>query len=352
MNETIDISSRQKAIINLLANGEKYTRKAITEKLSAILSASKPTVARDIKALVDKNLIQSAGSGPSTTYHTASHHPLLAYLDLDQYFALEPDHRTMARAVFQDSVFATIPNIITESDIKDLNKIHKSFKEATSKLDHTILARELERYVIELSWKSSQIEGNTYTILETESLIKEGREASGRTHLEAVMILNHKQAFKLILENKEQFRKLTKTDLVQLHNTLTKDLNVPSGIRNQRVGITGTSYIPLAHDWELDQAVERLITTINHIQHPIEKALATSALIAYIQPFSDGNKRTARMMANAVLLAHDYFPLSYRSVDKDEFKQALVVFYETNNIYHLKRIFLEQYEFAVNTYFL
>ena len=76
-----------------------------------------------------------------------------------------------------------------------------------------------------------------------------------------------------------------------------------------------------------------------------------SVLLAYIQPFADGNKHSARMLANAILLAHDYFPLSYRSVNENEYKQAMIIFYETGNIYHFKRLFLDQYRFALKTYF-
>jgi len=83
-----------------------------------------------------------------------------------------------------------------------------------------------------------------------------------------------------------------------------------------------------------------------------EKALVAACMIAYLQPFADGNKRTSRMLADAILLAHDYFPLSYRSVDVNEYRRAMIIFYEQNNLYHFKRIFLEQLEFAVNDYFL
>jgi Fic family protein len=98
--------------------------------------------------------------------------------------------------------------------------------------------------------------------------------------------------------------------------------------------------------------MEKTVTSINTTHHPLEKALIALAMIAYIQPFSDGNKRTARMLANALLLAHDYFPLSYRSIDENEYKQALILFYETNNLFHLKRLFLDQYTFALKTYFV
>jgi len=90
---------------------------------------------------------------------------------------------------------------------------------------------------------------------------------------------------------------------------------------------------------------------VNQSDYPLEKALILNSMIAYLKPFSDGNKRSAQMYANAILMAHDYFPLSYRSVGENEYKQAMILFYETNNLYHLKRLFVEQYRFALKTYF-
>jgi len=205
--------------------------------------------------------------------------------------------------------------------------------------------------VIELSWKSSKIEGNTYTLLETESLIKQGKEAVGKTKHESTMILNHKDAFKVIFEHRRDFAKLTKRDVFELHNVLTAGLDISSGIRKQAVGITGTTYTPLAYEWELETALEGMMDLVNRVSSPLEKAILTSTFLAYIQPFADGNKRTSRMLANAILLAYDYFPLSYRSIDENEYKQAMIIFYETNNYYHTKRLFLDQYRFATKTYF-
>ena len=91
---------------------------------------------------------------------------------------------------------------------------------------------------------------------------------------------------------------------------------------------------------------------INKFNDPFAKALAAVAMISYIQPFEDGNKRTGRILGNAILLAHDVCPLSYRSVDELEYKKAILLFYEQNNLSYFKKLFMEQYEFAVNTYFL
>jgi Fic family protein len=94
-----------------------------------------------------------------------------------------------------------------------------------------------------------------------------------------------------------------------------------------------------------------MIVHINKTIHPIEKALLALALISYIQPFEDGNKRTARLLANAILMAQNYCPLSYRNVKESEYKKAVLVFYESHNIDPLKRMFVEQFTFAVQNYF-
>jgi len=351
MNETIKLSTRQKEIVNTIAKGKNMTREDISDSLSGDFSVSKATLARDLKTLVKTGLIQSVGSGPSTAYKALSAHPLLSYIDLKQYFVLDPDDRVSANKEFNNNIFSLIPGLINEVEQEELDTSFRSFEEATKKLDTTILERELERYVIEFSWKSSKIEGNTYTLLETESLIKQGVEAKGKTKQEATMILNHKEAFKLIIEHRKDFSTITLRNLFELHNILTKDLNITSGIRKQLVGITGTTYVPLSHEWDLKEAIKKMIEVVNETKYPLEKALIMSTLLAYIQPFSDGNKRAARMIANAILLAHDYFPLSYRSVDENEFKQALIIFYELNNMYNIKSLFLDQYKFAINTYF-
>lgn len=351
MNETIKLNPRQKEIINIISQTNSVTRDDIAKNLPNEFSASKATLARDIKILLKKRLIESTGSGPSTAYHAKRRHSLLGYIDLKQYFSVEPDDRKDAKTSFDQNIFSLLPGLIDSLEQLKLKKVFRSFNKVTSHIDKTILERELERYVIELSWKSSKIEGNTYTLLETESLIKQGIEAKGKSKQETTMILNHKEAFKLILEHRENFKQLSKRDLLELHNVLINELDITSGVRKHAVGITGTTYQPQSHEWELSDAIDKLINLVNNTPYPMEKAIIISTMIAYIQPFVDGNKRTSRMMANAILLAHDYFPLSYRSVNENEFKQALILFYETNNMFHVKRLFLDQYQFAVKNYF-
>lgn len=352
MNETIKLTPRQKAIINILAESDELSRKQIAEKLLSIYPVSKATLARDIKYLLKKRFILAYGTGPNIVYRPPTSHPLLKNVDLGQYFALEPDERINARTSFNFDIFKNLHNLISAHEQEDLKAIFRSFNQTTKQLDHTILERELERFMVELAWKSSKIEGNTYTLLETETLIKESKEAKGHPKEEALMILNHKDAFKTILKHKDDFQKLSFDKIVQLHNALTTNLLITSGIRKHGVGITGTTYRPLDNEWQIREALEQMIELIDKTYHPLEKALITSSILAYIQPFADGNKRTARMLSNAILMSFDFFPLSYRSVDENEYKSALILFFETNNLYHVKRLFLEQYKFALRTYFI
>ena len=352
MDKSIKLIPRQKAILNLLAQFEVLSREPITDKLEMVYPVSKATLARDLSDLLIKGQIIAVGSGPSRVYKSASVHPLLKYVDLHQYFALEVDQRTNTKLSFNSAVFDELHNLIPVDEQAELNTAFRSFTHATEKVDPTIRQRELERFVIELSWKSSKIEGNTYTLLDTERLIKEQQEAQGHPQHEAVMILNHKDAFQTIVKDRSAFKEITIRSILELHNVLTKNLSIESGIRKHAVGITGTAYRPLDNERQIKEALERLVLTVNSTRYPLEKGLILASMLAYLQPFADGNKRTARMLSNAVLLAYDYFPLSYRSIDENEYKSAQLLFYETNNLYYVKRLFLEQYMFALKTYFV
>lgn len=189
----------------------------------------------------------------------------------------------------------------------------------------------MERLTIDLSWKSSRLEGNTYSLFDTEILIKERIEAKGHQKEEAIMILNHKNAIDYIFEQKKEFKKSDLFHVKKIHELLTRGLNVRSGARNIPVRIVGTRYVPLSGKAKIAKNLDLTITKINTLKDPFSKSLAIALMISYIQPFEDGNKRTARIIANAVLLANDVCPISYRSVDEADYKKAAVLFYEQNS---------------------
>ena len=129
------------------------------------------------------------------------------------------------------------------------------------------------------------------------------------------------------------------------------NMGVEPSLRYRRVRITGTKYQTLDVESQIREAVDDMCALINGKTDPYEKALLALPLISYIQPFEDGNKRTSRLVSNALLLAHGHCPLTFRPVDANDYRAALLLFYEQNNLSAFKRIFVEQAEFAVHEYF-
>lgn len=348
MNDT-NLNDRQQKILKILKEVGGISRLDLTNQVSPDGDVSRITFIRDLNHLIDLNFVKISGKGKNIHYGIAETNPLLTYLNLESYFNYEQEERIIKKS-FNTDVFDHLNNLYSPEEINLWERGKKVFKEAKDQLDSSIYKRELERFVIELSWKSSQIEGNTYSLIETETLIKQNIKALGHSEEEAVMILNHKKAFEVILEKKDSFQRLDFADVVQLHQTLTEGL-VTSGVRSQKVRISGTEYEPLSDKWEIENALKQLIECVNKTKYPPEKALILAIMIAYIQPFADGNKRTSRMLSNAILMAYDYFPLSYRNIDVNEYRSSMIIFYETNNLYNFKRLYIKQLYFAINNYF-
>lgn len=164
------------------------------------------------------------------------------------------------------------------------------------------------------------------------------------------MIINHKNAFQYILEDLVSYKDLSIKKIIEIHGILIDKLGVSQGIRNRLVRITGSIYSPLDLQSQIEESLIQLIKKLGSMTDPYSKALLALTGISYIQPFEDGNKRTSRLVANAVLLAHGLAPLSYRSVDEISYKEAILVFYERNSILPIREIFIEQYMFACENY--
>lgn len=347
----MDISSREQKIIEILLKQGSLQSSGIHEALTGLgENISLVTVKRALSDMVARSILVARGSGRSFSYQVGILGRIHADIDPRAYCAIEPDHRHGLKRYNQD-LFAGMPDTIFSSD--ELGKLEVATAEyarRTTDVPPAIEKRELERLVIELSWKSAKIEGNTYTLLDTEKLILENKEAPGHAHSEAQMILNHKDAFNFVRENTAFFKTLSRAPIEELHAILVKDLNVGAGLRKQVVGITGSVYQPLDNPHQIHEGLEALIATIARVETPYARALVALLGISYLQPFEDGNKRTARLLADAILLAYACAPLSYRSVEESEYREAMLVFYEVNSIVPFKKIFIEQYDFAARTY--
>ena len=314
---------------------------------------SDATLKRMIAAGIKAGDIVAEGKARATRYRLSPQAQLLMPLNLDTYFALEVDERQVQSSYNFELINGLLAEtrLFSDKEQSHLDALQEEFRQHVSELTDNEYRKEMERLGIDLSWKSSQIEGNTYTLLETERLLRESKTAEGKTREEAVMLLNHKDALSFVLDNPDYLQELTVSHIEDIHQLLTKDLSIDKGLRRHRVGITGTNYHPLDNEFQIREAMREACELINSKSNIFEKALLTLVLLSYIQPFSDGNKRTARITSNAILIANDYCPLSFRSIDSIDYKKAMLIFYEQNNLYAFKQIFMEQFEFAVKEYF-
>lgn len=311
------------------------------------------TLKRRLQELTNKGLILAVGRGKATKYQLSESYGLLHTIDPEEYFKKEIDERKIQEGFNFKLVNETLGKVpvFSDDELNYLKALQQKYRENISRLSEMEYKKELERLAIDLSWKSSQIEGNTYSLLETERLLKEKERASGKTKDEAVMLLNHKEALDFIIENPTYIDPLNLPRIEDIHSILIKELGVDRNIRKRRVGISGTNYKPLDNEHQIREALEDMCRLVNREKNVFAKALLVLVLISYIQGFADGNKRTARIISNAILINNNYCPISFRTIDSVEYKKAMLIFYEQNNISALKKIFISQFEFAVNTYF-
>lgn len=341
---------RQQKIITFIKSKDKVSNSEILDFLGGTIERT--TLQRDLNSLQKQGFILKTGLGRSTVYTIADINRISLPVDIKEYFNIPYLNRDI-KETFNFDIFNTLnDDIFTVEEKEKLEKLQADFVRNFSKYDsQTIINKEFERIMIEFSWKSSVIEGNTYSLLGTEALIKNNIIGKGKTEKETQMIINHKDAFNEAIQNKDKFIKLHSSSIEYIHSVLTKKLGISKNIRNEGVGITGTKYRPLDNSYQIKELMQKMIDLINKKESFFEKAFLVLIFISYIQIFEDGNKRTSRMISNAILLAHNSIPLSYRIVDVEEYKKAVILFYETNNISYFKQIFIEQFEDAVNNYF-
>lgn len=347
----IALTPRYQKILAIILEREVRQSSEIHAEMTRLgESVSLVTAKRTLSEMAGKGLLTAAGSGRSRRYASSTTGRVFAEIDARRYCSVEPDKRYGMKGYNFDLLPAFPTDIFTPDELSVLENATRAYKERTRDLPPAIQEKELQRLIIELSWKSSKIEGNTYTLLDTERLILEQKEAPGHDKKEARMILNHKDAFNFVREHAAEFKTMTRKNLEALHAILVKGLSVGLGLRKKPVGVVGSTYQPLDNIHQIDEAVDQLVRSVGRMTTPYAKALLALLGIGYVQPFEDGNKRTSRLMANAILLAYRQAPLSYRSVDENEYREAMLVFYELNSIMPFKKIFIGQYDFAARNY--
>ena len=311
------------------------------------------TIRKYLKELIDANLLVTIGKGKAIQYLIAPQYELIAPVNLEEYFQKEVDDRN-AKEQFDFLLIKEVlskAKLFTQEEINRLNQIQSKYLNSINGIEDVIYKKRLDVLAIDLIWKSSEIEGNTYSLLETEALIKQHELAKGKSKSDAIMLLNHKKALDFITEDLDYLKPLTVNKIIDIHTLLIADLGINNNVRKRAVAITGTNYKPLSFESQILEALEATVELVNSKESVFEKALLLLCLLSYIQAFNDGNKRTARIVSNAILMNYKHCPLSFRTIKAVDYKKAMLLFYEQNNLSEMKKIFIDQYDYAVSKYF-
>ena len=211
----------------------------------------------------------------------------------------------------------------------------------------TYVRKIYDRLLIDLSWNSSRLEGNTYSLLETERLLELGETAEGKDAREAQMILNHKAAIELLVEQAEEigFNRYTILNLhALLSDNLLPDPWACGRLRSIAVKIGGTVYHPLEVPQLIDECFQQVLDIVVAIRDPFEQAFFTLVHLSYLQPFEDVNKRVSRLAANIPLIRENLSPLSFVDVPERAYVDGVLGVYELNRIELLRDVFIWAYE--------
>ena len=309
--------------------------------------AGETTVWRALKRLVEAGRLEVTGRGRATGYSLAGAAVVRAHLRT-------PYNRR--RPVGYDRTFLDryVPDKSFYLPEADRTHLHQAGRPDRASLPAGTYARRiLERLLVDLSWASSRMEGNTYTILETERLLQFGEEATGKDRKEAVMILNHKEAIEYVVDNLASIA-ISRADICNIHALLADGLLIDPAmagrLRRLPAGITHSSYHPLEDQYEIEEEFGILIAKAAEITDPFEQSFFLLVHIPYLQAFDDINKRTSRIASNIPLLKADLAPMSFVTMDDGVYIDALIGIYELNNVALLREVYLDAYTASAENY--
>lgn len=333
------------AILDYIAAHPGARREAI--RRHAARGASETTVWRALKRLVDENKIEVTGKGPASSYSLAGSAVVRAHLKT-------PYNRRRPTSYSKELLDNYVPGKTFYLDARDRHRLHEAGTPTTTPLPAGSYARRiLEKLLVDLSWASSRMEGNTYNILDTERLIRFGEEATGKDRKEALMILNHKEAIQYVVDNLDAIS-ITRADICNIHALLADGLLIDPAmvgrLRRMPVAIAHSSYKPLDDQFEIEEEFDILVSKASAITDPFEQSFFLAAHIPYLQAFDDINKRTSRIASNIPLLKADLAPMSFFTMNDDDYIDGLIGIYELNNVALLREAYIDAYVASAENY--
>ena len=351
---------------SIQASGNGLT---LTELLAKHPDIARRTAQRLIAKLIASGQISAQGEGRARRYFGTAIQAETSTLDTDSFpsfIPLSADSRDILAYInqptearkpvgyqrdFLDTYQPNVTSYLPESLRRQLHRMGKT----TDALEPagTYSRAVLNRLLIDLSWASSHLEGNTYSRLDTRQLIEHGKAARGKAAIETQMILNHKTAIELLVENIEsaEFNRYT---LMNLHSALAENL-LPNPadegrIRQHAVDIGKSTYRPLSTPQQIEDTLEVLLNKANQITDPFEQSFFMMVHLPYLQPFADINKRTSRLAANLPLFRANLCPLTFLDVPEQAYSRATLGVYEMTRVELLRDLYLWAYERSTQEY--
>ena len=336
------------------------------------ITIERRTLQRRLKGLIEQGIIESNGKGRAIQYHLKT--PEIAFADTKQSeteksisaISLSEEGKAILDIVtlpiqrrtpvgynrdFLDSYKPNESSYLTTEEKQRLARI--GFTGINYAVGGTYAKEILQRLLIDLAWNSSRLEGNTYSLLDTQLLLDKGVHAQNKSKLETQMILNHKDAIEFLVQNTDEIGFNTYT-ILNLHALLSNNLlNNPADsgrLRTHGVGISGSVYTPLSMHQMIEEMFDRILKKADQIENPFEQAFFIMIHLPYLQPFDDVNKRVSRLAANIPLNKKNLSPLSFIEVPEKLYIDGLLGIYELNKTELLKDVFLWAYNRSAKQY--
>ena len=332
------------AILDYVAAHPRSRRGEIQRHVAVDVSA--PTLWRALRRLVDQGRLEVSGSARATVYALAGVDAVRSHLKTPYNLRAPAFHR-------KGFLDCYVPDRTFYLGDSERLRLLEAGSPMTPLPAGTYARRILEQLLVDLSWASSRMEGNTYDMLETERLIRFGEEASAKDRKESVMILNHKEAIQYVVNNLAEIT-VSGMDLVGIHALLADGLLIDPAmagrLRQMPVGISDSSYRPLDDSFAIEDEFRILLDKAVAIADPFEQSFFLLVHIPYLQAFADVNKRTSRVAANIPLLKSGLAPLSFTTMDDQAYLDGLLGVYELNNVSLLRQLYVDAYLTSARNY--
>lgn len=363
------------SVIDIVRQNAKGARRS--DIATALKKVPQRTLQYWLKSLVDEGRLSQEGKGPAARYRvpmgtedqketpvqrarTEEEKPEEVALPLSaeserirEYLQQPPAAR---KAVGYNRIFLDSYRPNTTFYLSPKERIHLAevgTTKAGAEAAGTYAKQILNRLLIDLSWNSSRLEGNTYSLLDTRRLIEFGEAVEGHNRLEAQMILNHKDAIAFLVSAADEigFNRYT---VLNLHGILAQNLlpdQAAAGrLRRIAVGIEKSAFHPLEVPQLIEECFNQLLTTAAAIGDPFEQSFFVMVHLPYLQPFDDVNKRVSRLAANIPFIKRNLSPLSFTGVPRSSYTDAMLGIYELNKVDLLKDVFIWAYERSAERY--